>query len=180
MQSEILKRKPIIIKNNEEIVDITTCSVQYINDNPYIIKQIIISEDMAMRPDLVSKIAYGRIDYVDILLKFNGISNPYSLNNGDILLIPELSYLINSLTMPSTKNEYLDIINQYIDPNKKYEVDSNKIEYDENIKKLFKESNANFVKLPLPPNLAQPGSKEGKFIDPTTILLGGDISKNKS
>lgn len=178
MNSEILKRKPIIKKNNEEIIDITSGSVQYISDNPYIIRQIIVSEDMAMRPDLISKVAYGRIDYIDVLLKFNGISNPYSLNYGDLILVPELPYLIKSLVNPSKQNDYLDVINQYVDPNKKYEIDSNKIEYDENIKKLFKSSNAKFVKIPLPPNFAQPGSKEGRFIDNNNILLGGDVTKN--
>lgn len=41
-----------------------------------------------MRPDLVSMAMYGSIDEAEYILKFSGISNPFTLSDEDILKIP--------------------------------------------------------------------------------------------
>ena len=46
------------------------------------------------RPDLISLDAYGDPMFADIICKVNGISNPFELNVGMILIIPS----INSVT----------------------------------------------------------------------------------
>ena len=55
------------------------------------IEFIRVIADYVARPDLISLAVYGTDQYADILCKINGISNPFELNEGMILLIPNLS-----------------------------------------------------------------------------------------
>ena len=57
----------------------------YISD--YLIRRVD-SDKYAMRPDLVSMAMYGTEDYAEYILKFSGISNPFSLCGDDVLKIP--------------------------------------------------------------------------------------------
>jgi len=41
-----------------------------------------------MRPDLISLSYYGTENYADILCKYNGISNPFSLAKDDLIKVP--------------------------------------------------------------------------------------------
>ena len=50
---------------------------------------IELSPAFIARPDLVSQQIYGTDIYQDILCKLNGISNPFELNEGDKLIIPD-------------------------------------------------------------------------------------------
>ena len=52
---------------------------------------IRVIDDYVARPDLISLAVYGTDQYADIICKINGISNPFELNAGMILLIPNLS-----------------------------------------------------------------------------------------
>lgn len=49
-----------------------------------------VPRDYRMRPDLISRAVYNDALYTEIVLKFNGISNPFSINEDDIILIPNL------------------------------------------------------------------------------------------
>lgn len=53
----------------------------------YMIRRID-SEKYAMRPDLISFAMYGTDEYAEYILKFSGISNPFSLSDDDVLKIP--------------------------------------------------------------------------------------------
>lgn len=47
------------------------------------------------RPDLLSYDIYGTDLYTDIICKLNGISNPFELNEGDLIVVPS-SFDVNS------------------------------------------------------------------------------------
>ena len=47
-----------------------------------------VTERYIARPDLLSKDIYGDTLYSDLLCKLNGISNPFELNKGMLLIIP--------------------------------------------------------------------------------------------
>lgn len=49
---------------------------------------VLVSKDYVARPDLISIAAYGDSDFTDIICKVNGISNPFELNEGDVLILP--------------------------------------------------------------------------------------------
>lgn len=162
--------------SGEVITDLTTPSVRYVNNNPDIIDEFYVGDDMVMRTDLVSKIAYGTTDFFDLLMKFNAISNPYSLDVGEYILVPDLVFMLDSLVNPQNNDESIEVREQYYDKNKKSEIDSKKIEHEQKLKKSNRE--AKYSKYSLPPNLAQPGSSEGKVLPNGKILLGGDVTKN--
>lgn len=47
-----------------------------------------VTEDYIARPDLISYDAYGDSMYADVICKLNGISNPFELNMGMLLIVP--------------------------------------------------------------------------------------------
>lgn len=58
---------------------------------------ITVDEQTAMRPDRISFLAYGIIGYADLILKFNAISNPFSINVGDIILLPDIEFVLKTV-----------------------------------------------------------------------------------
>lgn len=54
----------------------------------YSYELMYVSDKYIARPDLLSKDVYGDASYADLLCKLNGISNPFELNKGMVLIIP--------------------------------------------------------------------------------------------
>lgn len=55
---------------------------------------VTVTKEYVARPDLVSLAVYGNDMYADIICKINGISNPFELNAGMILVIPDFVSII--------------------------------------------------------------------------------------
>jgi len=118
-----LNLKRVIEKKNyfgysKRVTDLTepTLKPNYSNPNFVVARTILINEDYAMRPDLISMFAYGTDVYTDIILKFNGISNPFSIAVGDLLFIPKLSGAKTMYIQPKpTKKEIEEVKRSYID-----------------------------------------------------------------
>lgn len=55
---------------------------------------VTVTKAYVARPDLVSLAVYGNDMYADIICKINGISNPFELNTGMILVIPDFASII--------------------------------------------------------------------------------------
>lgn len=89
------KRK-LIDKNGNVYWDLIGVSFKP-KDNTRIKDFIIVDSSNVMRPDKLSIIAYGIPSYADILMKFNAISNPFTINIGDIILIPDIQYAEQSV-----------------------------------------------------------------------------------
>lgn len=177
MISNILNNKTVITKpNGEEIVDLTTKCINYSSEQPLVIDSFYVADDAVMRPDLVSNIAYGTTDYFDYILKFNSISNPFSIDKDMYISVPDLRYMEDSLNQPK-KTDVVDAVRkQYLDPSKGGTVDPKRLEFNQAIKELRQKSNStNFTDYPFPPNLAQPGSKEGRATSDGKVTLGGDV-----
>ena len=88
-QNTIDNKRLITDKKGNEIVDLTTSifgrSVTGISDY----NKVRLSKTYQMRPDKVSFAEYGNIEETEFILKYSGISNPFSLDEDDILLIPD-------------------------------------------------------------------------------------------
>ena len=59
---------------------------------------IMVNEYYVARPDLISLAVYGDDKYADFICKYNGISNPFEMNEGDIIYLPsfdKLSLMVN-------------------------------------------------------------------------------------
>lgn len=54
--------------------------------NDYTLKRI--GKHFKMRPDLVALAEYGNTDDTELILKFTGVSNPFTINEDDIMFIP--------------------------------------------------------------------------------------------
>lgn len=125
-----LDKKPKFTRpDGIEIKDITTTMFdlgagKYIKYNVY-----KVPKEFEMRPDLISGAVYNNTNHAEIILKYNGISNPFSIKEGDYILIPNLDSMQSITRKP--KGSAADGANQirnsykYIDPLKIPKSDTN-------------------------------------------------------
>lgn len=121
MFTNSLDKKPnFTTPNNVKIKDLTysmfdLAALNYISYNVY-----KVPREYEMRPDLIAGSVYNNSVYAELILKFNGISNPFSIKEGDYILIPDLNSITAIVAKPSgtdtdgakaIRNSY-----KYIDP----------------------------------------------------------------
>ena len=70
-----------------------------------VVDLVEITDDYIARPDLVSIKAYNDDSYTDIICKLNGISNPFELNAGDVLVLPSFADLNRFIVHPSAEEK---------------------------------------------------------------------------
>ena len=85
MYENVIDKKGIINKNGEELVNFLTSVFKPVKSTDVLFNIYRVPESMVMRPDLVSIAEYDSDEYTDIILKYNNISNPFSLNKDDII-----------------------------------------------------------------------------------------------
>jgi len=100
---DILKNKPSIEIDNENVKDLLYKTLNFIDDGTYRGKFIQVNEYYVARPDLISLAMYGEDRYADIICKLNGISNPFELNEKTVLFIPSLEYINSILDRTSSQ-----------------------------------------------------------------------------
>ena len=183
MSLAIFDIKPVftVPSTNEKILDLTQPSIRFSYD-PEIIGIIVVKNEMSMRPDLISKAAYGTDNQWDLILKYNGYSNPFAIGVGDILLIPSIEDMSDQLAPNLTPDPIGDSIRkQYTDVSKKAQTDP-KLAVIENKRKEAQRAQAQNIGLPsvsnLPPNIAESGDRE-IVIKGGKIYFGPNISKGK-
>lgn len=59
-----------------------------------------VTERYIARPDILSKDIYGDTLYSDLICKLNGISNPFELNKGMLLVIPSPDCIMEFMKIP--------------------------------------------------------------------------------
>ena len=171
-----IDQKPIIqLEDGTEIIDLTVPSQKIIQAQP-MINYYLVSKDTAMRADVIAKITMGSQLHVEKILKFNDISNPFTIDEGFILFVPDLIYAeINLNTSGNRNQQKFDIRDQYIDPQKKSKLDPTLGKFNERDKP--KKADASKTAPPLPPNFANIGDKEIE-IKGGKIYLGPNVSKS--
>lgn len=118
-----LDNKPLVKRDDGLEVKDLTASMFNLRSNNYVSYNIYrVPKEFAMRPDLISAAAYNNTLYAEIILKYNGISNPFSIQEGDIILIPNLDS-VKAIIAPQkgTDADGSKIIRdsyKYIDPTK--------------------------------------------------------------
>lgn len=89
MYNGSLTRKRIIEDiNGNRIVDICAPTVDYKDLVNLSDKFHMVSDEEAMRPDLIADGYYGDVEKIDAILWRNGIFNPFSIDARDIINIP--------------------------------------------------------------------------------------------
>jgi hypothetical protein len=103
-----------------------------------------------------------------VLLKFNGVSNPFSLAPGDVLVIPEPFQMKKMIRMPTADEdvEYSMEIKQFNYFDDRAPLDNKRLE-------VLKAKAKN--KELLPPNVNQPGDTNIKFKD-GKVVFGEDVT----
>lgn len=106
---------------SEKYIDLMTPTSKY-GVCPFA-EVIVVNEHYVARPDLISLAMYGEDRFADIICKYNGISNPFELNENDVLLIPQVFEFEKILDAGK--------VSELIDKNKKRQKLSNdgKLEY---------------------------------------------------
>tara|TARA_R100001377_G_C3162955_1_gene100311 strand:+ start:312 stop:863 length:552 start_codon:yes stop_codon:yes gene_type:complete len=128
-----------------------------------------VSEYEEGRLDLVSLKYYSTDTLVDIICKANGISNPFAVPRGTVLVIPDKRAATNSYKAPKTiKNNPRD---QFVEPKRASQKDKARTEFLKNKSK----GKPNGSVQNLPPNMLKSGEKYKKVQDNGTILLGANI-----
>ena len=85
------KKTKVSSINNEEIIDLL--NLTFVRPIGYTYKVFRVPAEYIARPDLVCIDHYGTSDYTDIVCKLNGISNPFELNEGMLITLPNASCL---------------------------------------------------------------------------------------
>ena len=118
--------------------------------------------DYIMRPDLISQAVYNNTLYAEFILKYNGISNPFTIEEGDVILIPNLeSAKLNTKTSGTSiedpdqrlRNSY-----KYIDPTKIPKKDANISNFGN--RDISKNKKSAIQEGALPPNIAEAGATQ--------------------
>lgn len=122
-----------------------------VKDNDYTTRAV--SQFEVGRPDLISLNAYGTIDKADLILKFNGISDPFSLAEGEIIKIPRADFPFRTLERIQEKEENV-VKQQFVDTKRLSKKDQKRVEA---LKKKYDKENL------LPPNVIPVGKKTFKF-----------------
>lgn len=119
------------------------------------------------RPDLIALDAYGDASMADIILKFNGISDPFSILEGEIIKIPKIDYPFKRLERILNREEN-SIKQQFVDTKRLSKKDQRRVEAMK--KKYDKEAL-------LPPNVIPVGKKTFKF-ESGTITFGAQAQND--
>lgn len=69
---------------------------------------MVVNKYYVARPDLISLAVYGTDEYADIICKINGISNPFELNEDDLIYLPDIEILADCCEMADNKDEVVD------------------------------------------------------------------------
>ena len=182
MSLTIFERKPLVsTADGDKAVDMTYPSIRY-EYSPFIENAVIVTDFLQMRPDLLSRTGYGSTEFWDVLLKFNGVSNPFSIETDDLFLIPSLDDMTAQLSPSGIQDVIADSVRQqYVDVSKKAKQDpklaSSELKRREAQRKLA-EGNPTESKSNLPPNIAEAGDRE-IIIKSGKVYFGPDVSRNK-
>jgi len=147
-----IDRKPLFKKSDGNVVrDLTQSIFDFKANNYTSFNMFKISSDYLLRPDLISQAVYNNSLYAEYILKYNGISNPFSMDIGDIILVPDLdsaqknTNVIEGTNLDAPSNRLRDSY-KYIDPAK--------------IPKKQNDFDNRILDGSLPPNIANKGTSQ--------------------
>ena len=97
----------------EDIINL--CDASFRIPETYEYEILEVTDRYVARPDILSYDIYGDALYSDLLCKLNGISNPFELNVGMLLVIPSPDCIMDFMKKPSIE-EAEDSNNTYSKP----------------------------------------------------------------
>ena len=171
--------KPLIKDGNgNQIVNFLEKDIVVQNPSlpPTGINYFLVDNDTSMRIDLISNEMYGYIDPAEKVLKFNGISNPFSIDEGDILITFDLYSLgRNVRPVNNTAKDKEDVRRQYLTPEKKSKIDPQLQSFSK--RDTSRKPVAGPADNALPPNYADFGDTEIQIRN-GKIYMGPNVTKS--
>lgn len=162
MDFKIFKNKKLSAAGDKMMLAQPTMLFKSLNPEEYtMVAKHIASDDDIVRPDRIAVKHYGVTEGLDIILKFNGISDPFSIMPGEIIFVPIDTIPYFKLETPSTFEDN-PIKNQFLKTKRLSKTDQRRL------KALKKKYNKESL---LPPNVIPVGRKNYEF-DGTDVRLG--------
>ncbi len=174
MVIKLLDLKDEMLRNGEFLIDFTENNFEVNYLDPYLaVSRIILVEDRHLcRPDLICWEAFGNLEYLDAILKFNQITNPFSIEEFDLILIPAIRSIDRFYKKEKRQSRITrDTKSLFIDPTRASEKDKNRLEQLEKISRKRKNGSIQ----PKPTNLLRDG--EVPFsTDGTRLIFAPSVS----
>ncbi len=170
IKSLTLKNRLTVDKTGEQYFDLTAPSFKYIAEQG--VKALhYVTVDQEARVDKISEIYFGTGQYVDAICIVNNIFNPFSLQEGDILVIPNLNQLDLLYRRPNPASRPSETLAQYVNTDRQSVQDQSRIQRLIQKAKTKKDG----VKTPIPPNMLQQG-QDAKTAEGGKIQLGANLN----
>lgn len=167
--TKLLKAKKFFTKpNGDSIVDLVSATFSFEKATGYSQGFTRVKEEEAMRPDLLANRLYSNQGFYESLLKYNGISNPFSLAPNDILLTPPFKNLETMIVPP--KN-ILEKGEQKLASNETKLLDPKTVKDKKRLEALKDK-----VKEIVPPNVNTEGNKNVKVRE-GRVIFGEDVTQ---
>ena len=162
MNFKIFKNKKLNTEGDKINLAQPTMLFRSLDPSEYVmVAKHTVSNDDVVRPDLIAVKHYNSTSGLDIILKFNGISDPFSIMPGETLWIPIDSIPYYKLETPGMYEDN-PIKNQFIQSKRLSTTDKRRLEA---LKIKYNKENL------LPPNVIPVGRKNYEF-DGTNVRLG--------
>jgi hypothetical protein len=169
--SKIIGRKKQFTTAIGDIIDDLISSTFTYPERSLTFGPSVVKEEESMRPDKLANRLYSDGSYWDMILKFNGISNPFSLVEGEILFVPALDTLRKAIKEPSLVPE--KGMNGDLNTNEKKLVNP-KTNKDKKMLEALRKKVGEVV----PPNVNKTGVKNITTRD-GLVILGGSMTQAK-
>lgn len=116
----------------------------------------VVNADQAARPDLIALKYYGNQSKLDMILKWNSISDPFSINEGDVLEIPHANAPFYKLERPKEFDATNNPVKlQFVSGKRLSKKDQRRLDA---LKKKYGKDNL------LPPNVIPVGKKNYEYV----------------
>jgi|TARA_R110000796_G_scaffold193731_1_gene310175 hypothetical protein len=174
IKSLTLKNKLSIEKTGEQYFDLTAPSFKYRRELG--VKALhYVTQDQVGRIDKISEKYFGTGQYIDAICVINNIFNPFSVNEGDILAIPQLKNENLVYKRPNPASRPSATLAQYVNTEQQSEIDQSRIQ------RLIQKAKTKKtgVKAPIPPNMLQQG-QAAKVFEGGKIKLGANLPTRNS
>jgi hypothetical protein len=158
----VFNPNPMQDANSYGIWNLTEASVNYAGGMS-LDDFFVVTEYYQMRPDLVAAIKYGDHGKVGSLLKFNSISNPFAIREGNVLLIPNPKSIDDSFNTRKILSQSQAQADNNTNTNQntvfKKNQESKKFKVSDARRKFLEQKVKNQPNIVLPPNVLQPDEK---------------------
>lgn len=167
--TKLLRAKRSFTKPNGDIlIDLISSTFNFNKAPSRVDGFVLVNQFEAMRPDLISNRLYGKTEYYEALLKYNAVSNPFSIEPGQILITPQFKALDDMIVSPRNiveKGKERTTSNEDKLINAKSVKDKKRLE-----------SLKNKTKEIVPPNVNTQGNKNVKVRD-GKVIFGEDVTQ---